>query len=78
MMKTPKDELHDYTPETSESADVRAGFPLPLGAREMGGGVNFSIGLGIRSILHTDYRSTCAKLASFGLHDDEGVSHETG
>ena len=23
--------------------------------------------LGIRSILHTDYRSTCAKLASFGL-----------
>jgi putative hydrolase of the HAD superfamily len=25
--------------------------------------------LGIRSILHTDYRSTCAKLASFGLHE---------
>ncbi|MGO9530310.1 MAG: hypothetical protein ACLP2X_17540 [Syntrophobacteraceae bacterium] len=44
----------------------------------MGGRLNFSIGLGIRSILHTDYRSTCAKLASFGLHDDEGVIHETG
>ena len=27
--------------------------------------------LRIQSILHTDYRSTCAKLASFGLHDDE-------
>jgi putative hydrolase of the HAD superfamily len=26
--------------------------------------------LGIRSILHTDYRSTCAKLASLGLPDD--------
>jgi len=26
-------------------------------------------GLGIRSILHTDYRSTCAKLASFGLQN---------
>jgi putative hydrolase of the HAD superfamily len=33
--------------------------------------------LGIRSILHTDYPSTCAQLASFGLQYDEGVSHET-
>ena len=32
--------------------------------------------LGIRSILHTDYPSTCAQLASFGLQYDEGVSHE--
>ena len=29
--------------------------------------VQIAEGLGIRSILHTDYRSTCAKLASFGL-----------
>jgi len=34
-------------------------------------------GLGIRSILHTDYRSTCAKLASFGLPHDEGIIYET-
>jgi FMN phosphatase YigB (HAD superfamily) len=34
-------------------------------------------GLGIRSILHTDYRSTCAKLALFGLQTDEGVIHDT-
>jgi putative hydrolase of the HAD superfamily len=34
-------------------------------------------GLGIRSILHTDYRSTRAKLASLGLQNDEGVIHET-
>ena len=40
--------------------------------------VQIAEGLGIRSILHTDYRSTCAKLASFGLQDDEGVIHETG
>ena len=40
--------------------------------------VQIAEGLGIRSILHTDYRSTCAKLASFGLHNDEGVIHETG
>jgi putative hydrolase of the HAD superfamily len=33
--------------------------------------------LGIRSILHTDYRSTCAKLASFGLRNDEGVMHDS-
>ena len=37
--------------------------------------VQIAEGLGIRSILHTDYRSTCAKLASFGLRQDAGVSH---
>jgi putative hydrolase of the HAD superfamily len=40
--------------------------------------VQIAEGLGIRSILHTDYRSTCAKLASFGLLPDEGVIHEAG
>ncbi|MFZ0310043.1 MAG: HAD family phosphatase [Candidatus Sulfotelmatobacter sp.] len=29
--------------------------------------VQIAEGLGIRSILHTDYKSTCAELASFGL-----------
>ena len=38
--------------------------------------VQVAEGLGIRSILHTDYKSTCAKLASFGL-TNEGVLHET-
>ncbi|MGB9071573.1 MAG: HAD family phosphatase [Terriglobales bacterium] len=33
--------------------------------------------LGIRSILHTDYKSTRAKLASFGLQNDEGEILET-
>jgi putative hydrolase of the HAD superfamily len=32
--------------------------------------VQIAEGLGIRSILHTDYKSTCAKLASFGLQND--------
>lgn len=32
--------------------------------------------LGIRGILHMDDKSTSAKLASFGLTDDEGVIHE--
>jgi putative hydrolase of the HAD superfamily len=39
--------------------------------------VRIAEGLGIRSILHTDYRSTCVKLASFGLQNDEGIIHET-
>ena len=39
--------------------------------------VQIAEGLGMRSILHTDYGSTCAKLASFGLLNDEGVIHET-
>ncbi len=33
--------------------------------------VEVAEGLGIRSILHTDYRSTCTKLAKFGLPNDE-------
>jgi putative hydrolase of the HAD superfamily len=40
--------------------------------------VQIAEGLGIRSILHTDYRATRAKLTSFGLQNDEGVIHETG
>jgi len=39
--------------------------------------VQIAEGLGIRSILHTDYRSTCERLASFGLQNDKGVIHET-
>jgi putative hydrolase of the HAD superfamily len=38
--------------------------------------VQVAEGLGIRSILHTDYQSTCAKLASFGL-PNEGAADET-
>ena len=40
--------------------------------------VQIAEGLGIRSILHTDYKSTRAKLASFGLRNGEGVVGETG
>jgi putative hydrolase of the HAD superfamily len=39
--------------------------------------VQIAEGLGIQSILHTDYQTTCAKLASFGLQKGEGVAHET-
>ena len=39
--------------------------------------VQIAKGLGIRSILHTDYRSTCAKLASLGLQSGAGATHET-
>ena len=39
--------------------------------------VQIAEGLGIRSLLHTDYGSTCTKLASFGLQNGEGVIHET-
>ena len=38
--------------------------------------VQIADGLGIRSILHTDYRSTREKLVSFGLQIDEGAIHE--
>jgi putative hydrolase of the HAD superfamily len=40
--------------------------------------VQIAEGLGIPSILHTDYRSTRAKLASCGLPYNESDSHETG
>jgi putative hydrolase of the HAD superfamily len=39
--------------------------------------VQIAQGLGIQSILHADYKSTCAKLASLGLGNDEGLIHET-
>jgi putative hydrolase of the HAD superfamily len=39
--------------------------------------VQVAEGLGIQGVLHTDYRSTCVKLDSFGLHYDAGVNHET-
>ena len=39
--------------------------------------VQIAEGLGIRSILHTDYKSSCAKLSLFGLQNDVGVIHET-
>jgi putative hydrolase of the HAD superfamily len=37
--------------------------------------VQIAESFGIRSILHTNYQSTCAKLAAFGLQND--VIHET-
>jgi len=39
--------------------------------------VDIAEGLGIQSILHTDYQTTRAKLAAFGLPLDEGVIYET-
>jgi glycogen operon protein len=43
MTNAPERDLQDYIAEVSEHADVCAGSPLPLGAQEMGGGVNFAI-----------------------------------
>jgi putative hydrolase of the HAD superfamily len=40
--------------------------------------VQVAEGLGIRSILHTDYGSTRAKLASLGLQNDGGGCYGTG
>jgi len=40
--------------------------------------VEIAEGLGIRSILYKDYRSTCAQLATLGLQNDDATSHETG
>ena len=39
--------------------------------------VQIAESLGIRSILHTDYRSTCAKLAALELQNVAGILHET-
>jgi putative hydrolase of the HAD superfamily len=40
--------------------------------------VRVAEGLGIRGVLHTDYQTTRAKLASLGLQTDEGGTHESG
>jgi putative hydrolase of the HAD superfamily len=38
--------------------------------------VQIAQALGIQSILHTEYQSTKAQLASFGLQEDDKVAHE--
>jgi hypothetical protein len=38
--------------------------------------VQIAESLGIRGLVHTDYRSTRAKLALLGLRDDEEAVHE--
>ena len=38
--------------------------------------VQVAEGFGIRSLLHTDYKSTCAKLALWGLRNDAGDTDE--
>ena len=43
LINPPPRDLLEYLSDTSESADVRAGSPLPLGTQESGGGVNFAI-----------------------------------
>jgi FMN phosphatase YigB (HAD superfamily) len=40
--------------------------------------VQLAEGLGIRSIPHINYKSTCEQLASFGFSKELGVSHATG
>jgi glycogen operon protein len=35
--------MHDYVAEVSEHTEVRRGVPLPFGAHEYGGGVNFAL-----------------------------------
>jgi HAD superfamily hydrolase (TIGR01509 family) len=40
--------------------------------------VRVAEGMGIRSIVHTDYRSTCAELAALGLRTDEGAANDAG
>ena len=42
-MITPERQLHDYMAGISECTGIRRGSPLPLGTRERGDGVNFSI-----------------------------------
>ncbi len=37
--------------------------------------VEIAAGLGIRSILHTEYRSTCEQLAALGLQHEDAVIH---
>jgi putative hydrolase of the HAD superfamily len=38
--------------------------------------VQIAEGMGMHSVLHADYTSTCAKLASLGLRQDGGTSSE--
>jgi putative hydrolase of the HAD superfamily len=39
--------------------------------------VRIAEGMGIQSILHSDYSSTCERLAALGLHNNEGAIRES-
>ena len=43
LKNPPQTDSLDNLSDTSESADVRAGSPLPLGTQKSGGGVNLAI-----------------------------------
>ena len=43
LINPPRRDFLEYLSDTSESIEVRAGSPLPLGTQESGGGVNFAI-----------------------------------
>ena len=57
-----------------QHARKRAATPFKLEWAEMNSRHHLPIE-GIRGVLHTDYLSTRATLASFGLQYDEGVIH---
>ena len=41
-MKMHERPLHDYVAQVSECTEIRRGVPLPFGAHQTGGGVNFA------------------------------------
>ena len=69
----------------AESRPLREDDPWLHRAQVHGGELNTQIRklfvqvgetVGLRSILHTDFGSMRARLAAFGLRDDEGEGHE--
>ena len=78
MMETPPRELHDYISDISEHADVRAGFPMPLGIQERGGGVNFAIFSRSASRVRLEFFDHPEDAAPARVIDLDSVHNHTG
>jgi glycogen operon protein len=74
----PQRQLRDYISDVSERADVRMGFPLPLGTQERDGGVNFAIFSRYASRVRLEFFDHPEDAASSRAIDLDSTHNRTG
>jgi glucose-6-phosphate 1-dehydrogenase len=78
LINPPRRDLLEYLSDTSESADVRAGSPLPLGTQESGGGVNFAIFSRNASRIRLEFFNQAEDAAPTRFIDFDSARNRTG
>jgi len=78
LINLPRRDLLEYLSDTSESAEVRAGSPLPLGTQESGGGVNFAIFSRNASRVRLEFFNLAEDAAPIRLIEFDSARNRTG